>query len=96
MKFKKQTLFSLAIAASVLASCSSKQTENTESNAALDNIMTRTSIRAYTADSISKENIETMLRAAMAAPSAGNKQPWRFVVIENRATLDSIGANFGS
>ena len=32
MKFKKQTLFSLAIAASVLASCSSKQTENTESN----------------------------------------------------------------
>ena len=96
MKFKKQTLFSLAIAASVLASCSSKQTENTESNAALDNIMTRTSIRAYTADSISKENIETMLRAAMAAPSAGNKQPWRFVVVENRATLDSIGANFGS
>lgn len=87
MKFKKQTLFSLAIAASVLASCSSKQTENTESNAALDNIMTRTSIRAYTADSISKENIETMLRAAMAAPSAGNKQPWRFVVIENEPLL---------
>ena len=56
--------------------------------------MTRTSIRAYTADSISKENIETMLRAAMAAPSAGNKQPRRFVVVENRATLDSIGANF--
>lgn len=74
---------------------SSDKTEPTV-NAALENIMTRTSVRAYTADTISSDDVETLLKAAMAAPSAGNKQPWRFVVIKSRATLDSIGANFGS
>lgn len=71
-----------------------QETEN--KNAVLENILTRTSIRAYTADTVSAGDIETLLKAAMAAPTAGNKQPWRYVVIENRATLDSIGANFGS
>lgn len=77
------------------SSGSSDKTEPTV-NAALENIMTRTSVRAYTADTISSDDVETLLKAAMAAPSAGNKQPWRFVVIQSRATLDSIGANFGS
>ena len=33
--------------------------------------------------------VERLLRAAMAAPSAGNQQPWQFVVIRDRATLDA-------
>lgn len=78
------------------ASGNSDKEENTESNVALENIMTRTSVRSYTADTISSNDIETLLKAAMAAPTAGNKQPWRYVVVQNRATLDSIGANFGS
>lgn len=78
------------------ASGNSVKEENTESNVALENIMTRTSVRSYTADTISSNDIETLLKAAMAAPTAGNKQPWRYVVVQNRATLDSIGANFGS
>ncbi len=78
------------------ASATSDKEENTESNVALENIMTRTSVRSYTADTISSNDIETLLKAAMAAPTAGNKQPWRYVVVQNRATLDSIGANFGS
>ncbi len=63
------------------------------SDTALECIMTRTSVREYTADTISNDNLEKMLRAAMAAPSAGNKQPWRFVVIKDRATLDTIASN---
>ncbi len=61
-----------------------------DANAALECIMTRTSVREYTADTISDSDLEKMLRAAMAAPSAGNKQPWRFVVIKDRTTLDTI------
>ncbi|PKQ37561.1 MAG: nitroreductase family protein [Actinobacteria bacterium HGW-Actinobacteria-1] len=55
----------------------------------LDAIMTRRSIRKYTAEPVSTETIETILRAAMAAPSAGNQQPWRFVVLTERAQLDA-------
>lgn len=60
----------------------------------LETIMTRTSIRAYQDKAVEAEKIEKMLRAAMAAPSAGNKQPWRFVVINDKNTLRSISENF--
>ena len=48
-------------------------------NEVINNIMTRTSIRQYTNEPVSKADIETMLRAGMAAPTAVNKQPWRVV-----------------
>jgi nitroreductase len=57
---------------------------------AIDAIMTRRSIRAYTEDEVGDSQLETMLRAAMAAPSAGNQQPWEFLVITDRAVLDKI------
>lgn len=56
----------------------------------LEAIHTRRSIRAFTDAPVSEADLETMLRAAMAAPSAGNEQPWHFVVITDRATLDAI------
>ena len=45
-----------------------------EVNPVLSNIMARTSIRKYTNEPVSKADIETMLRAGMAAPTAANKQ----------------------
>lgn len=60
----------------------------------IDDIMTRTSVRAYSGREVSAETLDTLLRAAMAAPSAANKQPWRFVVIDDKAILKSIGENF--
>ncbi len=53
-------------------------------------IHTRRSIRAFTPEPVSKEDLEQVLRAAMAAPSAGNAQPWHFVVIDDRSLLDAI------
>lgn len=47
---------------------------------AIHAIMTRRSTRQFTDEPVSTEQLETLLRAAMAAPSAGNQQPWRFVV----------------
>lgn len=66
------------------------------SEAAIENIMTRTSIRDYQDKPVEDEKIETMLRAAMAAPTAGNKQPWRFIVIKDKNTLKAISDNFRS
>ena len=59
-------------------------------NAVIDNIMTRTSVRAYTSQPVDDTTVETMIRAAMAAPSAGNKQPWRFVVVTQGEILQQI------
>lgn len=60
----------------------------------IEDIMTRTSVRAYSDKEVGSEQIDTLLRAAMAAPTAGNKQPWRFVVINDKATLNAISENF--
>ncbi|MDE6682883.1 MAG: nitroreductase family protein, partial [Muribaculaceae bacterium] len=62
----------------------------------IEDIMTRTSVRSYSDKKVAKETVDTLLRAAMAAPTAMNKQPWRFVVIEKRELLDSIAAKFKS
>lgn len=64
--------------------------------AALDNLMTRTSIRSYQDRPIEDEKVEKMLRAAMAAPTAGNKQPWKFIVIKDKQTLKSISEHFNT
>ncbi len=56
----------------------------------MENIMTRSSVRSYTEQKIEDSKIETLLKAGMAAPTAGNKQPWEFVVVTDRETLDII------
>ena len=59
-------------------------------NSAIDNIMTRTSIRAYEPKKVEEVKVEQMLRAAMAAPTAINKQPWDFVVVDDPEILKEL------
>jgi nitroreductase len=59
---------------------------------ALQAVMTRRSIRKYTGQPVSDELVTRLLRAAMAAPSAGNQQPWHFVVIRDRTSLEAIAS----
>lgn len=59
---------------------------------AMEAILGRRSIRQYTESPVSDETVETILRAAMAAPSANDKQPWRFIIINKREILDAIPA----
>lgn len=56
----------------------------------LEAIATRRSIRKFTEEPVSAEKIETMLKAAMAAPSAGNEQPWEFVVMDDKVQLEKV------
>jgi nitroreductase len=49
----------------------------------LDQIKKRRSIRKYTGESLTDEQITTLLEAAMAAPSASNLQPWEFVIVRD-------------
>ncbi|ACV68492.1 nitroreductase family protein [Desulfohalobium retbaense] len=53
-------------------------------------LYTRRSIRKYTDAPVSDEAIRELLGAAMIAPSAGNAQPWQFVVINDRTMLTKL------
>jgi nitroreductase len=61
-------------------------------NEALNTIYTRKSVRSFTGEAVSREALIKILRAAMAAPSAVNIQPWAFVAVTKRETLDELCA----
>ena len=90
-------VFALALfTALLMTGCNSNETvkpvEKTDNGKiAIDNIMTRTSIRSFTDRQVSADTIEMLLRAGMAAPTAVNKQPWHFVVINDREIMDKLG-----
>lgn len=50
----------------------------------------RRSVREFLRDPVSRELIEKILEAARYAPSGGNSQPWEFVVIEERETIQKL------
>ena len=53
----------------------------------LDVIFKRRSIRQFKTDPVPHPLIEMLLKAGMAAPSAMNKQPWEFIVVEDKEIL---------
>ncbi len=96
---KKIILSILTIAAMTLPGCNkhdnsatSQATEGCDTaSAVLEAIYTRTSVRSYQHDrAVSQDTVDMLLKAAMAAPTAVNKQPWAFVVLNDRASIDSL------
>ena len=88
MKFRHLLIAASALAISFMTSCTNSTNGNAD--AVLENIHSRKSVRQYTEEPVSAEQIETLLRAAMAAPTAVNFQPWRFVVVSEREELDAM------
>lgn len=56
-----------------------------------DNILSRASVRDYTDREIESATLDSLLRAAMAAPSARDARPWHFIVVNDREILDTLG-----
>ena len=59
-------------------------------------IATRRSVRHYVQEPIARELVDELLRCAVHAPSAHNRQPWRFVVIRELETQASLAEAMGS
>jgi len=59
-------------------------------NPVFDAILKRRSIRRNTSQKVEKEKIDLLLKAAMAAPSACNLQPWSFIVVGDESILDQV------
>ena len=56
----------------------------------MEALLTRRSVRQFESKPISQEAIDRILQAAMNAPSAGNQQPWHFMVINQKKLLEAI------
>jgi nitroreductase len=55
-------------------------------------LRTRRSVRRFRPEPLPRETIERLLEAAILAPSASNKQPWRFLVVESRDRIERMAA----
>ena len=92
----KKLFFAMAATLLTLGSCSTQENKEAAASdtdngqAAIENIMTRTSIRQYKDQPVEQEKIDIMLKAAMAAPTAVNLQPWHFIVINDKKTIDLL------
>ena len=60
------------------------------SQTVLHNILQRNSVRAYTDRAVSHEQLDTLIRAAMAAPTGRDMRPWHFIVLEGRHQLSPL------
>lgn len=71
-------------------------TSNTNRRDTLNFIFGRRSIRAYAPGEVAEAELQLMLEAAMAAPSAVAKDPWRFVVVRSRETRERLAAELSN
>jgi nitroreductase len=66
-----------------------------EKNETLKTIYSRRAVRTYSDKPVPKELIEQLLEAGRMAPSAINKQPWKFYVVTNRETIKQFSDEIG-
>lgn len=64
--------------------------EESEGKDALSVIHSRKSVRHYLERPVTKESLDVLLRAGMAAPTAGDKRPWAFVAVTEKARLEKL------
>lgn len=96
MNLKTLIMAAIITASAALTGCCDKQQNGNcdkqccNAKIALENIATRVSVRSYQDKSVDNETIEQLLRAGMAAPTAMNRQPWHFVVVNDPEILKDL------
>lgn len=66
-------------------------TKTLPGHSAFDSIINRKSIRTFTPEKLTEQQLQLLLNAGLCAPSAKNKRPWHFIVIQKRELLDTLG-----
>ncbi len=94
----KRLLF-VIITVFTLISCKESTVQNivkevSPREAIIDNMLTRRAIRKYTEQQVSKDQLDTILKCAIYAPSGLNKQPWQIRVVQNQELLKEINQRF--
>ena len=77
----------------MMASCKEENGDKKiQTQDAIENILSRKSVRKYLPKPVEKEKVQLLLKAGMAAPSGKDTRPWEFVVVTDRVALDSMAA----
>lgn len=102
MKIKGKSLF-LGLGAGMMATAaavflypsvllqSEEKDKHVIKNEVIHNIMTRMSVRHFKGLPVSKDTLELLVKAGMAAPTAVNMQPWTFIIVTDRQILNKLG-----
>lgn len=56
----------------------------------MNSIFERISVRKYQDKEVEQEKLNLLMKAAMAAPSAGNQQPWEFYIIKDKDIIEQL------
>lgn len=88
---KTLTVYAITLVLTTMVSCNSNKNDSMNTTTAIDVMHQRTSVRSYQNRPVSKEQLETLVKAGMAAPSAMNKQPWRFIIVDDKDILQALG-----
>jgi len=58
----------------------------------MQNVLTRASTRAFSSKAVSRQTLDSLVRAGMAAPTARDKRPWKFIVVDDRNSIEALAA----
>lgn len=89
------TVLSIALLASmtrliVLLNSQSTFPTQQKADVVMTNILQRKSVRSYTDRPVTKSQLDTLVRAAMAAPTGRDMRPWKFIIINDRQAMKSL------
>lgn len=59
-------------------------------HAVMSNILSRKSVRSYTHEAVTRSQLDTLVRVAMAAPTGRDMRPWKFIVIDDKAMMQKL------
>ena len=98
----KYKIVSIVLAIALLATMAHlvaqhRQSANTADNAnkaetVMGNILSRKSVRSYTDEAVTRQQLDTLVRAAMAAPTGKDMRPWKFIVIDDKSVMQQLAA----
>lgn len=98
----KYKIVSIVLAIALLATMAHlvaqhRQSANTADNTnkaetVMKNILSRKSVRSYTDEAVTRQQLDTLVRAAMAAPTGKDMRPWKFIVIDDKSVMQQLAA----
>lgn len=71
---------------------SSSAPQQSTADIVMQNILQRKSVRSYTDRPVSREALDTLVKAAMAAPTGRDMRPWKFIVIDDKTAMKQLAA----
>ncbi len=98
MNIIKTSLLSLLVLS--ITSCKEVQKQDqsadSKNQTAMENIFSRKSVRRYSDKEIAAADVEKIVKAGMAAPTGKDKRPWHFIVLSDKAIMQSLGGKLKS